>query len=52
MKSLLNDKVIGFSGIMQGIRGQYWIFEGGDVINIRKYGGYLVDIEVEEFRGI
>ncbi|MEZ5000547.1 MAG: DUF2797 domain-containing protein [Bacteroidales bacterium] len=32
-------------GLLSGIRGQYLIFENGSVLNIRKYGGYLVDIE-------
>lgn len=39
------EKVLSFTGNITGIRGQYWMFEGGSVINIRKYGGYLVDIE-------
>jgi hypothetical protein len=28
-----------------GIKGQYLLFRGGKVINIRKYNGYLVDIQ-------
>jgi hypothetical protein len=32
-------------GILIGIKGQYLIFEGGNVINIRKHNGYLVEIE-------
>lgn len=47
VKAVNLEKVLVVSGILQGIRGQYWIFDGGDVINIRKYGGYLVNIEVE-----
>lgn len=39
------EKILSFTGKLTGIRGQYWMFEGGSVINIRKYGGYLVDIE-------
>ena len=32
-------------GILNGIKGQYLIFNGGDVINIRKHNGYLVDLD-------
>ncbi len=37
------DKTPRISGVLQGIKGQYLIFDSG-VINIRKYGGYVVDI--------
>lgn len=33
------------NGTLTGIRGQYLIFDNEKVINIRKYGGYLVEIE-------
>ncbi|MFZ5940465.1 MAG: DUF2797 domain-containing protein [Bacteroidota bacterium] len=39
------EKEGAISGKLQGIRAQYLIFEGGFVINIRKYGGYLVELE-------
>ncbi|HCC69922.1 MAG TPA: hypothetical protein DEQ09_02035 [Bacteroidales bacterium] len=43
--STLNfDKDKTVEGILCGIKGQYLIFEGGIVLNIRKYGGYLVDL--------
>jgi hypothetical protein len=29
-----------------GIKGQYLIFENGDIINIRKHNGYLIDLEI------
>lgn len=45
VKTVNLEKVLSFVGNLKGIRGQYWMFEGGNVINIRKYGGYLVDIE-------
>lgn len=32
------------SGILQAIKGQYLLFESGDVINIRSHGGYEVTI--------
>jgi hypothetical protein len=35
------------SGILMGIKGQYLIFEGGMVINMRKHTGYNVEIKVE-----
>ncbi|HUS87415.1 MAG TPA: DUF2797 domain-containing protein [Bacteroidales bacterium] len=36
------------SGKLAGIKGQYLIFSNGSVLNIRKFGGYLVDLETEE----
>lgn len=33
------------TGMLNGIKGQYLIFDEGKVINIRKYGGYLVEIK-------
>lgn len=38
------DKVPEVSGVLNGIKGQYLIFDTG-VINIRKFGGYLVELE-------
>jgi hypothetical protein len=32
-------------GTLNGIKGQYLIFDDGKVINIRKYGGYLVEVK-------
>jgi hypothetical protein len=40
------DKTPSFELKLIGIKGQYFIFEGGNVINIRNYAGYNVDIEV------
>jgi hypothetical protein len=48
VKAVNLEKDLIYTGTLQGIRGQYWIFEGGYVINIRKYGGYLVNIGVNE----
>ena len=45
IKSINLEKTPDFSGILTGIKGQYLIFEGGFVINIRKYGGYKVILE-------
>lgn len=47
VKSHNLDKVPTLEGKLEAIKGQYLIFEGGTVINIRKYGGYLVNLEVE-----
>ncbi len=46
VKSINLDKDPEFEGILTGIKGQYLMFEGGFVINIRKYGGYLLSVEV------
>jgi len=42
------EKETGIRGILTGIRGQYLYFDEGRVLNIRKYGGYLVEIELAE----
>ena len=44
VKSLSLDKTSGYSGKLTGIKGQYLIFNDGDVLNIRKHGGYYVQI--------
>ena len=31
-------------GTLNGIKGQYLIFDEGNVINVRKYGGYIVEL--------
>ncbi len=40
IKSINLDKDLKFKGKLAGIKGQYLIFEGGNVINMRKYTGY------------
>ena len=45
VKSHNLDKEAVLEGKLMGVKGQYWIFEGGVVINIRKYGGYFVELE-------
>ena len=37
-----NESLI--SGILKGIKGQYLIFNDNKVLNVRKFGGYLVEI--------
>ncbi|MFO7867885.1 MAG: DUF2797 domain-containing protein [Bacteroidales bacterium] len=36
------DKQPLVQGVLQGIKGQYLIFEGNRVLNIRKFGGYTI----------
>ena len=46
VKSINLEKNPDFSGRLVGIKGQYLIFEGGHVINIRKYAGYLIRLGI------
>lgn len=41
------DKTSEIRGKLIGIRGQYLIFEGGKVINIRKFSGYEVEVKIQ-----
>jgi len=41
------DKEPDFSGILSGIKGQYLLFEDGNVLNVRKFAGYQVILQVE-----
>ncbi len=43
VKSFNFDKTPEVSGVLMGIKGQYLIFDSG-VINIRKFGGYTVEL--------
>ena len=45
VSSINLDKNNYFSDILSGIKGQYLIFNDGYVINIRKYGGYLIRLK-------
>lgn len=47
VKSLSFDKTPNIQGKLVGLKGQYLIFENGEVLNIRKHTGYVVKIEVE-----
>lgn len=47
IKSINLDKELGFEGKLQGIKGQYLLLDGDRVINIRKYSGYHLDIEIQ-----
>ena len=44
VKSLSLDKTPIVSGVLEGIKGQYLLFEGGQVFNVRKHTGYYVEI--------
>lgn len=46
VKSIGFDKEPDYTGILRGIKGQYLIFDGGNVLNIRKHSGYLIELEV------
>ncbi|MGY0646329.1 MAG: DUF2797 domain-containing protein [Paraglaciecola chathamensis] len=48
VKSINLDKELSFSGVLQGIKGQYWMLDGDRVINMRKYSGYYLSIETPE----
>jgi hypothetical protein len=47
VKSISLEKVNTFTGKLVGIKGQYLIFEDNHVINLRKYSGYIVEINVD-----
>jgi len=46
VKSVGFDKTPRIEGRLTGIKGQYLIFENGEVLNIRKHTGYVVNIEI------
>ncbi len=46
VKSINLDKDKIFTGMLIGIKGQYLIFENNRVINIRKYGGYFIELDI------
>jgi len=46
VKSINLDKIDSYKGILTGIKGQYLMFNDGQVFNIRKHGGYKVTINI------
>lgn len=46
IKSTGFDKTPDIKGVLSGIKGQYLIFDDGMVLNIRKYNGYYLKIEL------
>jgi len=45
VSSLSFDKTPEISGVLNGIKGQYLIFEDNTVLNIRAHGGYKITLE-------
>ena len=41
------DKNKDFEGILTGIKGQYLIFDNEYVLNVRKYTGYIFNIDIK-----
>jgi len=44
VNSLDLEKTPEIKGILKGIKGQYLLFQGGGVLNVRKFGGYDVEV--------
>lgn len=47
VKSINLEKQPNFKGKLAGIKGQYLIFEGGTVFNVRNHEGYVVRLEIK-----
>ncbi len=47
VKSVNLEKVKDFSGVLDGVKGQYLIFEGGFVMNVRNQSGFIVDVQID-----
>ncbi|MDX2429391.1 MAG: DUF2797 domain-containing protein [Bacteroides sp.] len=45
IKSLNFDKEAEVKGVLTGIKGQYLLFENNSVINMRKFGAYLISFQ-------
>ena len=45
VRSVSFDKMRELTGTLAGIKGQYLIFEDGQVLNIRKHEGYCIELE-------
>lgn len=41
------DKLPEFEGVLNGIKGQYLSFKGGDFINMRSHEGYVIELDIE-----
>jgi hypothetical protein len=44
--SLNLDKSPNIEGVLKGIKGQYLIFEGGKVFNVRRHTGYFIELNI------
>lgn len=47
VKSLTFKKRIEYSGLLKGIKGQYFIFEDDTVFNIRSNSGFVVNLDIK-----
>ena len=45
VKSVKLDKQPVLAGKLVGIKGQYWLFESGEVWNVRSHAGYRIRME-------
>lgn len=45
--SVTLEKIPEFQGVLTGIKGQYLCFDTGEVFNIRKHEGYLIELMVK-----
>lgn len=50
VKSLSFDKTPIIEGRLMGIKGQYLIFEGGQVLNMRKHQAYVLEFNADDFQ--
>ncbi len=48
VKSLSFDKTPTIAGRLMGIKGQYLLFEGGQVLNMRKHQAYVLSFSANE----
>ena len=48
IKSINMDKNPEFNGILTGIKGQYLIFDNEYVLNVRKYTGYIFNLDINK----
>ena len=46
VNSLTLDKALSIEGTLEGIKGQYSLFDGGRVLNVRRHSGYRVRINI------
>lgn len=46
INSFTLDKSPEFEAVLNGIKGQYLSFEGGNFMNVRAHEGYVIELEV------
>ena len=47
VNSFTLDKKPEFTGVLNGIKGQYLSFEGGNFMNVRGHEGYVIELEIK-----